>query len=160
MTVIVENNRFDYNRHTVAGSGERGKFRNAQNLILTSDYYLRDLNSNWCDRIFKYSNTALQVKTTLPETTWSSTTRSPTSLTCTGRTRSRTTAASLPAERCSSTTTQSWSWLPDGYSQIFRSYVFGPSGYWTMAPLCTLQNVIPSFPWIVPGWRAWRRNPR
>ena len=27
------------------------------------------------------------------------------------------------------------SWLPDGYSQIFRSYVFGPSGFWTMAPL-------------------------
>ena len=25
-------------------------------------------------------------------------------------------------------------WLPDGYSQIFRSYVFGPSGFWTMAP--------------------------
>ena len=27
-------------------------------------------------------------------------------------------------------------WLPDGYSRIFRSYVFGPSGFWTMAPLC------------------------
>ena len=27
------------------------------------------------------------------------------------------------------------SWLPDGYCQIFRSYVFGPSGFWTMAPL-------------------------
>ena len=26
-------------------------------------------------------------------------------------------------------------WLPDGYSQIFRSGVFGPSGFWTMAPL-------------------------
>ena len=26
-------------------------------------------------------------------------------------------------------------WLPDGYSQIFRSYVFGPSGFWTMAPV-------------------------
>ena len=26
-------------------------------------------------------------------------------------------------------------WLPDGYSQIFSSYVFGPSGFWTMAPL-------------------------
>ena len=26
-------------------------------------------------------------------------------------------------------------WLADGYSQIFRSYVFGPSGFWTMAPL-------------------------
>ena len=27
-------------------------------------------------------------------------------------------------------------WLPDGYSQIFRSYVFGPSGFWTIATLC------------------------
>ena len=26
-------------------------------------------------------------------------------------------------------------WLPDGYGQIFRSNVFGPSGFWTMAPL-------------------------
>ena len=26
-------------------------------------------------------------------------------------------------------------WLPDGYSQIFRSYLFGPLGFWTMAPL-------------------------
>ena len=26
-------------------------------------------------------------------------------------------------------------WLPDGYSQICRSYVFGPSGFWAMAPL-------------------------
>ena len=26
-------------------------------------------------------------------------------------------------------------WLPDGYSQIIRSYVFGPTGFWTMAPL-------------------------
>ena len=25
--------------------------------------------------------------------------------------------------------------LPDGYSQIFRSHVFGPSGFWTMAQL-------------------------
>ena len=25
--------------------------------------------------------------------------------------------------------------LPDGHSQIFRSCVFGPSGFWTMAPL-------------------------
>ena len=33
-------------------------------------------------------------------------------------------------------------WLPDGYSRIFRSYVFGPlgSGFWTMAPLrCTAK---------------------
>ena len=27
------------------------------------------------------------------------------------------------------------SWLPDGYSRIFRSYVFGPPGFWTMVPL-------------------------
>ena len=26
-------------------------------------------------------------------------------------------------------------WLPDGYSKILRSYMFGPSGFWTMAPL-------------------------
>ena len=26
--------------------------------------------------------------------------------------------------------------LPDGNSQILRLYVFGPSGFWTMAPLC------------------------
>ena len=26
-------------------------------------------------------------------------------------------------------------WLPDGYSQIFRPYAFGPSGFWTIAPL-------------------------
>ena len=26
-------------------------------------------------------------------------------------------------------------WLPDSYSPIFRSYVFGPLGFWTMAPL-------------------------
>ena len=26
-------------------------------------------------------------------------------------------------------------WLPDGHSQNFRSYVFGPSGFLTMAPL-------------------------
>ena len=26
-------------------------------------------------------------------------------------------------------------WLPDGDSQILRLYVFGPSGFWTMAPL-------------------------
>ena len=28
-------------------------------------------------------------------------------------------------------------WLPDDDSQIFRSYVFGPSGFRTMAPLCS-----------------------
>ena len=30
---------------------------------------------------------------------------------------------------------RSRAWLPDGYSQIFRLYVFDPSGFWTMAPL-------------------------
>ena len=30
---------------------------------------------------------------------------------------------------------QPQAWLPDGNSQIFRTYVFGPSGFWTMAPL-------------------------
>ena len=28
-----------------------------------------------------------------------------------------------------------YSVLPDGDSRILRSYVFGPSGFWTMAPL-------------------------
>ena len=33
--------------------------------------------------------------------------------------------------------------MPDGYSQIFRMYVFGPSGFWTMAPLrCKMQNAL------------------
>ena len=26
-------------------------------------------------------------------------------------------------------------WVPDRYSQIFRSYVFDPSGFWTIAQL-------------------------
>ena len=26
-------------------------------------------------------------------------------------------------------------WAGLGYSQIFRSYLFGPSGFWTMAPV-------------------------
>ena len=30
---------------------------------------------------------------------------------------------------------------------FLESYVFGPLGFWTMA---ALQNLIPSFPWIVP----------
>ena len=33
-------------------------------------------------------------------------------------------------------------WLPDGYSQIFRSYVFGPSGFWTMGQNATVLRVI------------------
>ena len=43
--------------------------------------------------------------------------------------------------------------LPDGYSQIFRSYVFDPSGFWTMLRYDALQNLIPFFPWIAPPGR-------
>ena len=52
-------------------------------------------------------------------------------------------------------------WLSDGYSQILRSYVFGPSGSWTMAPLryATQQNLIHSFPWIAPHARARALHP-
>ena len=32
------------------------------------------------------------------------------------------------------------------------------SGLWLRYAM--LQNLIPSFPWIAPGWRAWGRNPR
>ena len=28
------------------------------------------------------------------------------------------------------------------------------------ASVARWQNLIPSFPWIAPGWRAWGRNPR
>ena len=31
-------------------------------------------------------------------------------------------------------------------------------GFW--AKVARWQNLIPSFPWITPGWRAWGRNPR
>ena len=34
-------------------------------------------------------------------------------------------------------------WLPDGYSRILRLYVFGPSGFWTMAPLRYAANFDP-----------------
>ena len=51
-------------------------------------------------------------------------------------------------------------WLPDGYSQIFRSYVFDPSGFWTMAPLHYAAKFDPflSLDWAPrpPPWR----NPR
>ena len=63
--------------------------------------------------------------------------------------------------------------LPDGCSQIFRLYAFGPLGlkdYGSATLRCKFDpflsldcgglNLIPSFPWIVPGWRAWGRNPR
>ena len=39
-------------------------------------------------------------------------------------------------ETCVKRCLSRYSWLLDGYSQIFRSCVFGPSGFWTMAPLC------------------------
>ena len=39
-------------------------------------------------------------------------------------------------------------WMPDGYSRTLRSYVFGLSGLWLR--YATLQNLIPSFPWIAP----------
>ena len=45
-------------------------------------------------------------------------------------------------------------WLPDGYSQIFRAYVFGPSASGLWLRYATLQNLTPFFPWIVPGCRA------
>ena len=41
--------------------------------------------------------------------------------------------SNVDQDRC---TFSSMTWLPDGYRRIFRSYVFGPSGFWTMAPLC------------------------
>ena len=46
--------------------------------------------------------------------------------------------------------------------RFLESYVFGPSGFWTMAPLryATLQNWIPSFPWIAPPRPPPWRNPR
>ena len=28
------------------------------------------------------------------------------------------------------------------------------------ASVASWQNLIPSFPWIAPGWRVWGRNPR
>ena len=48
-------------------------------------------------------------------------------------------------------------WLPDGDVQILRSYLFGPSCFWTMA---MLQNLIPSFPGITPPCPPPWRNPR
>ena len=41
------------------------------------------------------------------------------------------------------------SWLPDGYSQIFRLDVFGPSGFWTMAPLRYAAKFAIWQPWSV-----------
>ena len=50
-------------------------------------------------------------------------------------------------------------WLPDGYSQIFRLYVSGPSCLKDYGS-ATLHNVIPYFPWIVsPALQPWH-NPR
>ena len=48
--------------------------------------------------------------------------------------------------------------LPDGNSQILRSYVFGPSGLWLR--YAALQNLIPSHPWIAPPRPPPWRNPR
>ena len=50
--------------------------------------------------------------------------------------------------------------LPYGYSHIFRSYVFGPWGFWTMVCYTELQNLIPSFPRIAPPHTPPWRNPR
>ena len=36
-------------------------------------------------------------------------------------------------------------WSPDGYGRIFRSYVFGPLGFWTMAPLHYAAKFDPFF---------------
>ena len=51
-------------------------------------------------------------------------------------------------------------WLPDGYSQILRSYVFclWASRLWPR--YATLQNLIPSFPWIAPPRPPPWPNPR
>ena len=50
------------------------------------------------------------------------------------------------------------SWLPDGYSQILRLYVFGPSGFWTMAPLRCASKFDP---FLTLDWaRVWGRTPR
>ena len=43
-------------------------------------------------------------------------------------------------------------WLPDGYRQIVCVWPFGLEGLWLRC--ATLQNLIPSFPWITPGWRG------
>ena len=52
-------------------------------------------------------------------------------------------------------------WLPDGCSQILRSYVFGPSGFWTMAPLRCAAKFDPflSLDCASPRPPPWR-NPR
>ena len=51
-------------------------------------------------------------------------------------------------------------WLPDGYSQILRLYVLAlrASGLWLR--YATLQNLIPSYPWIAPPRPPPWRNPR
>ena len=48
-----------------------------------------------------------------------------------------------------------WRW-PD--FKIVCVWPFGLEGLWLR--YTTLQNLIPSFPWIAPGMRAWGRNPR
>ena len=42
-----------------------------------------------------------------------------------------------------------------------RSHTFVPSlALCDIGKVARWQNLIPSFPWIAPGWRAWGRNPR
>ena len=51
-------------------------------------------------------------------------------------------------------------WLPDGNSQTLRSYLFGPSVFWTMALLRYAAKFDPFFPWIAPPRPPPWRNPR
>ena len=46
----------------------------------------------------------------------------------------------IPSRAISRRRRRSTAWLPDGYCPIFRSYVFGPSGFWTMTPLHYAAN--------------------
>ena len=43
---------------------------------------------------------------------------------------------------------------------ILRGMGFRPSKEELAGKVARWQNLIPSFPWIAPGWRAWGRNPR
>ena len=42
---------------------------------------------------------------------------------------------------------------------LFPSGISAVSGM-DLSKVARFQNLIPSFPWIAPGWRAWGRNPR
>ena len=51
--------------------------------------------------------------------------------------------------------------LPDGYvakSLYCMLMALRASGLWLR--YAAQQNLIPSFPWIAPGWRTWEGNPR